>query len=95
MKEQTASRTLRGNIEKPIEFHNELTKLNEEIKAADKIIDELKEENEELKSSNAHLKTELKQFKEQFLSLMGLLDTVIDDETINIPTTLSPSQFKF
>jgi len=76
------------------ETQKELQKMQILMKEKDKQIADLREENESLKNGNEKLKNELKQFQDQFLTLMKLLENVISDETITIPNHLSAEQLK-
>ncbi len=77
------------------ESQKELLKTQALLKEKDKTIEELKEANESLKTENIKLKGELKQFKDQFLTLMKLLENMLDDETLAVPTQLCSDQFKY
>ncbi len=81
----------------------EIVRLQAMLKDKDKALEELKEENSVLKTSNVKAKAELKQFQvrivpalqDQFLTLMKLLEKILNDETLAVPAQLPPDQFKF
>ena len=77
------------------EYHKEVARLQSMVKERDKTIEDLREENEVLLGSNTKMKGELKQFQDQFLTLMKLLEGILDDETLAVPLQISSEHFKF
>ena len=62
----------------------EVEKLKETIVKKEKIIEELKEDNTNLKNENEKLKTELREFQDQFLGLIKLLENTVNDDNLKL-----------